>query len=126
MGTPAGVGGRLQAEIDGRATYVHHLVWLMHYGEWPVGQIDHINGDVLDNHVENLRLVSTAENCQNRHHRGVSFDRRKIERSWRARIMVEGRSLSLGYHDTEEEARAAYRAAKVRLHPTYASGVGAV
>lgn len=126
VGTPAGVGGRLQFEIDGRATYVHHVVWLMHRGEWPPSQVDHINGDRLDNRIENLRLLSTSENCQNRHHRGVTFEARKVERPWRARIMKDGRSVSLGYFESEEEAQEAYRSAKLQIHEPYATGVGAL
>lgn len=44
----------------------HRLVWLYIHGAWPVGVIDHINGDKSDNRVENLRDVPQAVNTQNR------------------------------------------------------------
>ena len=48
--------------------FVHRLVWAVYYGRWPVGQLDHINGDRLDNHIENLREVSHSENQLNQLH----------------------------------------------------------
>lgn len=125
LGAPAGHGGRLQTPIEGRATYVHHLVWVLHHGEWPTTQVDHVNGNKLDNRIENLRLATNAENCQNRHHSGVSYDHRKAQRHWRARIMVHGRSISLGYYATRDQAEAEYRRAKLVYHQPFASGVGA-
>lgn len=125
VGTPAGVGGRLQVIVDRRSTYVHHLVWLMHHGEWPATQIDHTNGDNRDNRIENLRLVTNGQNTQNVRRRGVSFDSRKVERPWRARIMVNGRSISLGYYDTEAEALAEYQRAKLVYHEAWATGIAA-
>jgi hypothetical protein len=104
VGSRAGLAGRLQVEVDGRAHYVHRLIWLWHHGEWPADQIDHINGRNTDNRIENLRVLPNALNVQNRHHRGVTFEKRNSR--WRARIMVDGKSISLGYFDTEPEALA--------------------
>lgn len=33
----------------------HRLAWLLFNGEWPEGEIDHINGDAADNRIKNLR-----------------------------------------------------------------------
>lgn len=122
-GYPAGAAGRLQIYVDGVARYAHRLAWLYVHGEWPDGQIDHINGDKHDNRIANLRVLpGTAQNKQNqsrayRNNRsgmlGVSRDGSR----WRARIMVDGKSKTLGRFDTPEEASAAYRRAKAELHP---------
>lgn len=125
LGAPAGRGGRLQTPIDGTAHYVHRLVWLYHYGKWPTAQLDHIDRDKRNNRIGNLREATNAENLQNRlpAKGGVSFDKRKGSRPWRARIMVNGRSISLGYYDTRDEAEAEYNRAKLAYHPFYVSGV---
>lgn len=123
---PAGRYGRIQIDVDGQLRYASRVAFAHHHGHWPNGQVDHINGDHTDNRISNLRDLTNAQNAQNRrraksdnstHHLGVSFDRRKVERPYRARIMVDGAMKSLGYHDTAEEAHDVYLAAKRELHP---------
>ena len=45
--------------------YMHHAVWAVCKGRWPEQQIDHVNGDVTDNRIENLREVTPSENKLN-------------------------------------------------------------
>jgi len=125
LGSPAGHGGRLQMPILGSAHYVHRLVWLYHHGDWPADQIDHINGDKLDNRIENLRESDNRANAQNvlRKTGGVSLDKRSGR--WRARIMANGRNISLGYYNSEAEARAEYLRAKLHYHEPFRTGVAA-
>ena len=44
----------------------HQAVWIVWYGRWPVGEIDHKNGDPRDNRIENLLECSGGENNLNR------------------------------------------------------------
>lgn len=74
-------------------------------------EVDHINGDKLDNRRANLRIVSRAENRQNTpslggtsEHRGVCWDRRR--RKWMAYGQLNGRLHNLGRFDDEGEAAA--------------------
>jgi hypothetical protein len=99
----------------------HRLAWLHFYGEWPVGDIDHINGNRDDNRISNLRDVPHAVNGENRRkpHRnnvcgllGVGFFRGK----WRARISYRGALHALGSFDRPEQAHNAYIEAKRLLH----------
>lgn len=113
--------GYHQISVDGMLYYGHRLAWLYVYGEWPAGCVDHINGDRADNRLRNLRVGTRGQNLQNMRHPkstnpylGVSLH--KASKLWHARIQVRGVVTSLGYHKTPETARAAYIAAKRRLH----------
>lgn len=50
-----------------KSVFVHLIVWELFHGKVPDGYVvDHINRNPLDNSIENLRIVSHAENCRNR------------------------------------------------------------
>lgn len=99
--------------IDGCGYKAHRLAWLLHHGEWPSDQIDHLDGDGLNNRIDNLRVVSNRVNNQNKRMQlnntsgvtGVLWAEDK--QKWRAVIWVDGRRKHLGYYDTFEEAVAA-------------------
>ena len=46
-------------------SFIHRIVWALCYNELPTTTIDHINGDRLDNRIENLREVSQSGNNLN-------------------------------------------------------------
>ena len=105
--------------IDGVLYKAHSLVWFYFNGTWPTKVIDHINGDTLDNRIENLRDVSHQQNSWNLQkakcnsksgYLGVDWkpDRKK----WRAQIRINGAKKLLGYFDAVEDASAAYQDAK--------------
>lgn len=110
--------------VDGTPCLAHRLAWLYVHGAWPAEDIDHINGDRMDNRLCNLRAVARYVNNQNRHRvrsdnvasgaTGVSWHIHS--RKWRARIWLQGVEHRVGLFDTIEEASAAYVTAKRRLH----------
>lgn len=52
--------------IDNHTIYIHHLVYEMFVERIPDGmEIDHINTDIHDNRVENLRAVTKSDNMRN-------------------------------------------------------------
>lgn len=51
--------------VCGKLHYAHRLAWMYVYGDFPNDEIDHINGNALDNRIENLRDVSRTANCRN-------------------------------------------------------------
>lgn len=115
--------GYFRVGIDGKDYQVHRVAWALHYGEWPTGVIDHIDGDKTNNQAANLRDVSVAVNMQNRRTAtsgtasgllGATWH--KPSRSWQARIKTSGQTISLGYFKTPEDAHAAYVAAKRKMH----------
>lgn len=112
LATCVRVGGRM------KRVFLHRLIM----GE-PVGmQIDHIDGNPLNNRRVNLRIVTARENRWNvRDERGYTWRPRHAK--WEARIKVGGKGHLLGLFTTEEDARAAYLTAKKRLHPITARGL---
>jgi hypothetical protein len=100
----------------------HRLAWAIHHGEWPAGEVDHINGIRSDNRIQNLRDVSRAVNAQNQRaaHRdnlGGVLGASRFRDRWRSQIWHAGKRVHLGIYATKEEAHAAYVTAKRQLHP---------
>lgn len=102
----------------GRIIELHRAAWAIHYGAWPVGQIDHINGVRSDNRIINLRVVTNAENARNqkRQSRNTSGQTgvcwHSSDRKWRAQISANGKRKFLGRFDSMEAAIEARRAAE--------------
>lgn len=113
------VGGYVQVNIAGTLCKGHRLAWLIHHGEWPRGDIDHINGVRNDNRIANLRVVTNALNCQNKRStkNKTGLMGVHLHRGYRAKIQVNRKQIHLGRFDTPEEAHEAYIQAKRRLHP---------
>jgi len=87
--------------------------------------VDHINGNGLDNRRVNLRSCSQAENTRNRKRHSNNKSGFKgvylaVARSgavrWRAQIRVCGEKIHLGLHDSAESAYRAYCEASRRYH----------
>lgn len=79
----------------------HRIIWAMHYGKWPESGIDHINGDRLDNRIDNMRVASQYGNSKN----AAKYPRKEpwiatgvIRRGakWYAHAQVNKKSLRLG------------------------------
>ena len=108
--------------INGKLYMLHRLAFYYVTSIDPAeNQIDHINGNGLDNRFDNLRLATHFDNGKNRKKdkdntsgfKGVSWY--KHHKVWRARITVNKKSIFLGYFHTPEEASAAYQSA-AELH----------
>jgi hypothetical protein len=73
-------------------------------------QVDHIDNNRLNNNVDNLRWVTIQENQFNRQLsvnntsgvKGVCYN--KQSNKWRATIMVNSKTINIGYYNTIEEA----------------------
>lgn len=118
-GTPAflaqGTGGYYVGHLLDKRYSAHRIVFYLAYGYMP-DQVDHIDGDRSNNHPDNLRGVSNAENQHNRIAKGYSY--RKDKGKWEAQIYLNNTKKRLGYFSSKEEAHAAYLCAKARYHPT--------
>jgi hypothetical protein len=85
-------------------------------------QIDHIDGNGLNNQRKNLRICTNSQNQKNKGSyrnntsgfKGVSWH--KIHKKWNAKISVDGKRISLGDFSTKEEAYQAYCIACAKYH----------
>lgn len=67
-GLPAGgtsLGRYFISKTSRGKVFNHRIIWLLSYGEWPKGVIDHIDGNGFNNKLENLRDVTQSENMRN-------------------------------------------------------------
>lgn len=110
--------------VDRKLYFTHRVIWLWHHGSWPEGEIDHIDRNLMNNRIDNLRDVSRSENKHNRGlqrnnssgYLGVSWNKQREK--YQAHIKVNSKKIFLGRFDTTEEAYLAYQLAKIKLHPT--------
>ena len=92
----------------------------------PAGmQIDHINGNGLDNRKANLRLCNNAQNQQNRRKRSRATSLFKgvgwHDNRWRARITVNGKQIEIGRFKSEFLAAEAYDQKAIELFSEFAN-----
>ncbi|HFF8979797.1 HNH endonuclease signature motif containing protein [Serratia sp. IR-2025] len=117
-----GSSGYIRIRLYGVVYQAHRIAWLLTYGSFPNGIIDHINRVRTDNRLANLRIATHSENMQNRKNqinnksgfRGVSWDEKYGK--WRARINAGGKCINLGYHETAELASSAFELARIKYH----------
>jgi|TARA_R110000824_G_scaffold71132_5_gene182367 hypothetical protein len=90
--------------------------------------VDHINGDPLDNRKENLRICTRSENCRNRKVRTTSKSGYKgVYTTPYGRFQAyignpdkKSRHISLGTYDAPEEAARVYDRKALELHGEFA------
>lgn len=110
--------GYRQIMMKGKRYMEHRVIYEMRRGPIPDGlEIDHINGVKDDNRIENLRVVTHAENQHNRKPTKGFYLKKRMGK-FQSQIAVGGKNIYLGHYDTEEEAREAYLEAKAKYHPT--------
>lgn len=87
-------------------------------------QIDHINGNPLDNRRSNLRVCSASQNMANRPRRlssgfrGVRLIRGKY---WAARITYQNKGIHIGCYPTADDAARGYDAKALELFGEFAT-----
>jgi len=102
---------RKKPSANGKQTTVSMHREIMKAG--PGQQVDHINGNGLDNRKENLRLCTVQENqyntgpkSENSGYKGVTWHKRL--RKWQARIAKDHEKYHLGYFSNKHAAAVVY------------------
>jgi hypothetical protein len=89
--------------------------------------VDHINGDKLDNRKSNLRSATRSQNNYNKSvqrnttsgFKGVSWSKQRNK--WRSRIFVDKREMHLGFFEYKIDAAMAYNEAALKYHASFAN-----
>lgn len=109
---------------DSRCILMHRVIMNAQKGE----EVDHIDGDRLNNQKVNLRLCSHKQNSRNQNPKqgsslkGVFFVEGKGARPWRAYIsMGVGTKRHIGYYPTRNEAADAYNNAAITKFGEFAN-----
>jgi len=111
--------------VDGNGYLAHRLAWLYIHGAWPAGEIDHINGNKLDNRISNLRDVPHRMNAENKRKAradnqtgflGVHIKPANTKRPFVASIRVDGVLKHIGAFADPQSAHKAYVERKRQVH----------
>lgn len=122
-GSIQGSGGKkyLGVMLGKKNRKVHRIIYLWMTGALPLNEIDHIDGNGLNNAWSNLRHATHIENARNQRQRitntsgcmGVTWN--KATNKWRAQIMINGTNKYLGTYSDFYIACAARKAAESLL-----------
>jgi hypothetical protein len=117
--------GNININHSGKKLKAHRLIFMMHHGYLPK-IIDHIDGNPLNNKIENLR---EATELQNHHNaaickrntsgiKGICWD--KAKNKWLARCNFDYKPHFVGYFDKINEAKVALETYRSKLHGEFA------
>ena len=117
--------GYMSVSVKGIKYLEHRIVYYMVHGECPE-YIDHIDGNKLNNRIENLRPATSSQNKCNIGIRadntsgikGVSWS--KVKGKWTARVALNGK-IKCGYFDDKEEAAKFIKTLREQYHGEYAN-----
>jgi hypothetical protein len=112
--------------VSGKKYAAHRLIWFMVTGAWPSAQIDHRDGNGLNNAWANLRLATNSQNKANTGLyknsttglKGVSVER--TTGKFLAQIQKDGQKVYLGLFPSPQQAHEAYLQAAKHLFGEFA------
>jgi hypothetical protein len=119
-------GGYLITKINGQQFLVHRIIYQMFNGEMP-NTLDHIDGNRINNKIENLRPATLLQNAYNKKNylnnktgiKGVSFNRQCGK--YFARCQVNKKQNWLGFFETSEQAENAVQKFRKQHHGEFAN-----
>jgi HNH endonuclease len=110
------------AAVDGKKMYLHRFIMQPLEGF----EVDHIDGDGLNNRRSNLRIVSHKQNLRNQRlqarstsgYKGVSWGKSRC--LWGAHIRYDGKKRFLGRFPSRDDAARAYNTRASEVFGEYA------
>ncbi len=113
---------RRSIRIDYKLYRTYRLVWLLHYKKWPTKELDHKDGNSLNNKIDNLREATRSQNLGNSKRslrnksgfKGVSWNKNA------QKYIVEVKHKYVGLFNTAEEAHEAYKKAAIEAFGEFA------
>ena len=116
----------LKTKIDNVAYFNHRIIFFMHHGYLPEF-IDHIDGNTLNNRIENLRPATNTQNQWNSKLpktntsgvKGVYWVKR--DSKWRAMCRVNGTKYHIGIFTELSEAENAINNFRKTNHKEFAN-----
>lgn len=120
-----GVHGYPSGTIFNKGVLAHRVIWALVTGEWPPGEIDHIDGNRANNRFDNLRAVTRRQNAKNIGKmstntsgvKGVCWHR--VAKKWLAQINVDCTHIHLGLFTDITDAAKAYERASEEMHGNF-------
>lgn len=114
--------GYVMSRTFGKTVKLHRLIMNAGVNEY----VDHIDGNPLNNTLDNLRICKKQQNEFNSKlrsdsssgYKGVSY--RKDRHYYRSYINKDGKQYHLGNYNTKEEAARAYNQKAIELFGEYA------
>jgi hypothetical protein len=112
--------------IGGHRYYSHRLAVLYMTGSWPAAEVDHIDGIPGNDWWSNLRQASHGQNMLNakrRSHNTSGFKGvcwAKQQQRWKARLIISGKQIHLGFYTSAAAAAQAVRAGAPIVHGEFA------
>ena len=121
-----GSNGYLQVKVSRKSYLAHRVIFLMVKGFLP-GYVDHIDGNKLNNKIENLRECTFSQNrCNTTRYKnnksgvkGVFWD--KEHRKWNARIQFNNKRTLVGRYSSIEDAKNAIIEKRNEIHGEFAN-----
>lgn len=119
--------GYAQITFEGKRVGYHIYIWYIHHGKWPVGVIDHIDGDKENDDISNLRECSYSGNNRNSKIKKSNTSGVKCvywhkgRQKWAVQLRTDEGRKSFGLHEDLEFAELVANEARAIYHGEFAN-----